>query len=328
MLGWVTYFNFIPSSSFYDWFTKFLIQWNVAIFLANIIGNFLRISKYFPSTLDSWRQRLLERSFWWWIFSRTLGVDTIANAIALLLFVITRLCFIWPFRYFFVYSQHCHSDALHRFLVNIVTHTTGLLLWSLITNMAAYGTIKPLSRFYLRFSSDTEILIGSVFCGYQLVFSIGRYIWLFMSGGCTWWGSLCVSPIFLVIEFIVSFLTAPVVIASTYKRDYFNGLSGVLQSEQFKSKLLKEHQDETVAERVFVDILDMTTRLYVFSEKPAENHESDQQIFERMFNLACLKHAAEVVGSSSGDSNAEDGVSHEDPPSAPTDEDVSGYKED
>ena len=132
-------------------------------------------------------------------------------------------------------------------------------------------------------------------------------------------------PLFLIIEFIVSFLTAPVVIASTHKRDYFNGLSGVLQSEQFKSKLLKEHQDEKIAERVFVDILDMTTRLYVFSEKPSESNETDQQVFERMFNLACLKHAAEVGGSSS-DATAEESTSFEDSSSAP--EDGDGLKED
>ena len=216
---------------------------------------------------------------------------------------------------------------MHRFLVNMVTHTTGLLVWSLMTNMAAYGTIKPLSRFYLRLSSDTEILFGSVFCGYHLVFSTGRYIWVFMSGGCTWWGSLCVGPIFLIIEFIVSFLTAPVVIASTHKRDYFKGLSGVLQSEQFKSKLLKEHQDEAIVELVFIDILDMTTRLFVFAEKSSESHETDQQVFERMFNLACLKHAAEV-GGSSGDTNADDNAPYEEPSSASVDEDFSASKED
>ena len=115
-----------------------------------------------------------------------------------------------------------------------------------------------------------------------------------MYGGCTWWGSLCVGPVFLIIQFLISFLSAPVVIASTYKRDYFNGLQGVLQSEQFKAKLLKEHQDEKAAEIIFREILDMSTRLFVFTEKPADSQETDQQVFERMFNLACLRHAAEM----------------------------------
>jgi hypothetical protein len=304
----VAYIGLLDSKTFFDWFTRLIVYWNTSIYLTNVTWNFLRIKKYFPSSLESWRARIVDRHFLWWAFSRTFGVDSMRNILGISIFLVTRTFLIWPFIYFFYYaSSSCTATSMYSFLVNIVSHVTAIIVWTLLLNMSSYGTMSSLSRKALLVSSDVELMASLAFCGYQISMSLGRYVWLFLYGGCTWWGSIFISPMFLTIQIVTVFLSAHVVSASGIKKEFYKGLQGVIHGEQFKEKLMKEHQDEKAAELIFCDILDMATRAFMFTEKPTANDETDTAAFQRLFEIACVRHASNMDSQGDPQDPAADG---------------------
>ena len=312
ILGWAAYLNILNRQLFFEAFVKYLVLWNLSIYLANIVNNFIRISRYFPSSFSSLQSSLVDRHWWWWVISRTLGIDTLENIISLVIFLLSRLIFIWPFRYFYYYTHTCSSssDAMYSYLVNTVTHVTTICAYSLILQLSTFGTSTYLRTKLFLVSSDLELVLSLAVCGYQILSSLLRYLWLFSYGRCTAWGSIAIAPLFTATQVFILALLAPILFADTQKKVFCKNFMERLKAEVGAMEGFNESE--------FHDVLDSTTKLFVFSTILKREYDADASIeeerdtvyFERLFQheVRLRKESQERAGATaSGEERNYDG---------------------
>lgn len=147
-----------------------------------VIYNIAALSKYLPNSSHAWSSSVKTPSWWLWMLGKVLcGTSDMFSACFTLLWYLSTVWVLWPFRYFFYYRGTMFSAdlvAADVFVLNMIQHFSLLVGWLFYLHIVTFGISKAVNK-------NTSLLVKywpyiTLGVGASSVICILRVIWFLL----------------------------------------------------------------------------------------------------------------------------------------------------